>query len=61
MVVMLQVGGVFVRVRNGNWCFGSLVEVFFINDKVVVDRVICLVVEYFVVGQGGDMYVVFMQ
>ncbi len=59
--VTLQVGGVFVRVRNGNRRLGSLAEVLLINDKAAADRVIRLAVEHLVAGQGGDTHAVLMQ
>lgn len=48
--VTLQVGGVFVWVRNGNRRLGSLAEVLLINDKAAADRVIRLAVEHLVAG-----------
>lgn len=34
---------------------------FFINDKVIVNRVVSLVVNDFIVCQCGNVYIVFMQ
>ena len=59
--VTLQVGGVFIRVRNRNRRIGDLAEVRFVDDKAAADRVIRLAVDHLVTGQGGNAHAVLMQ
>ena len=61
VAVTLQIGGVFVRVRYGNWRFSRLTEVLFIDDKATADGIIGFAVNGVVARQCGDTHAVFMQ